>query len=81
MFLINTGEECELRCRNGECVRGKLCDNVIDCLDGFDEENCGSCQFKFRCSSGECVEEHLRCDGRVDCRDGSDESSCGTITN
>lgn len=39
-----TPETCpagQIRCKNGDCVVGKLCDGLPECYDGSDEDGCG----------------------------------------
>lgn len=69
----------EVRCADGNCMPGKRCDHVYDCLDFSDELNCtGSCDVsEFQCDNEICIDERLRCDGLPDCKDGSDEWDCG----
>ncbi|KAJ8967225.1 hypothetical protein NQ314_003003, partial [Rhamnusium bicolor] len=71
----------EVTCQDGNCVPGKRCDHIFDCLDNSDELGCeGFCDVsQFKCNDGACVDERLRCDGLTDCRDGSDEQNCGML--
>ncbi|XP_072447619.1 uncharacterized protein [Chiloscyllium punctatum] len=72
----------EIHCGHGshECIPlSWKCDGEKDCLDGGDEENCGTltCSaLEFTCSSGRCVSRSFICNGEDDCGDGSDERSC-----
>lgn len=43
-FTGGTPETCpagQIRCKNGDCVVGKLCDGLPECYDGSDEDGCG----------------------------------------
>uniref|UniRef100_A0A8D3EE01 SCO-spondin n=1 Tax=Scophthalmus maximus TaxID=52904 RepID=A0A8D3EE01_SCOMX len=83
--------EGQFACRTFGCVEAaQVCDGRRDCLDGSDEERCGTpvvtsvrplvpspCSPKqFPCESGECVHLDRRCDLQRDCTDGSDERDC-----
>lgn len=65
------------------------CDGVLDCANGFDENNttCNrmpqihsfSCPYinQFKCRrTDQCIREAFKCDGQMDCYDGSDEENC-----
>lgn len=54
------------------------CDNIRDCFNGEDEEDCKFCEYdQFRCvADGSCISEKWYCDGFSDCIDGSDETNC-----
>lgn len=54
----------------------KKCDNIYDCSDGADEENCFACP-EFQCNNKKCIDNTLLCDGSNDCGDNSDEWHCG----
>ncbi|XP_014250447.1 vitellogenin receptor [Cimex lectularius] len=68
----------ELPCADKvNCIPAKhFCDEVMDCLDFSDENNCSGKCSEFQCKSGECIEFDLKCDGTVDCMDESDEDYC-----
>nr|XP_053632665.1 very low-density lipoprotein receptor-like isoform X3 [Cherax quadricarinatus] len=94
-----TGENCseeQFRCESsGECIpRLWVCDDVSDCSDSSDEENCviipaeSSPSSKRTCSdveftcqpSGKCILKYWKCDGDPDCPDSSDEENCTLTT-
>lgn len=69
----------QFQCNNGNCVPLTwVCDGVLDCVDGEDEED-QNCSFKtcasneFQCNNGNCVPLPWVCDGEIDCVDGEDE--------
>jgi hypothetical protein len=51
----------------------KRCDNVLDCEDTSDEEDC-KCKDYLKLYHPSAI-----CDGHVDCSDSSDEEECGKI--
>uniref|UniRef100_K1QMY2 Prolow-density lipoprotein receptor-related protein 1 n=1 Tax=Magallana gigas TaxID=29159 RepID=K1QMY2_MAGGI len=82
--------ECDgLVCDVRRCIPSEvICDEVLDCQDGADEEksrcdqttitDCG--EGLFECDSGHCILELLVCNGQSDCADASDEGhQCGKI--
>lgn len=74
----------EATCRNGECIqKSVLCNGVMDCSDGSDEQNCGGgssdgrCEpNEMQCRNGKCVQKIWYCDGEDDCGDNTDELNC-----
>ncbi|KAI9555097.1 hypothetical protein GHT06_017612 [Daphnia sinensis] len=73
----------EFQCDDGSCVgRHFRCDNVPDCSDASDEDNCSltpPCSWPnpFRCGDGSCIDAGTqRCNGVADCADSSDETDC-----
>ncbi|XP_072046391.1 uncharacterized protein [Amphiura filiformis] len=71
----------EFQCkRSAECVSVSfLCDYVIHCIDGSDEEGCYYPECKpdeYVCSNGQCIDGAKRCDLITDCITGSDEQRC-----
>ncbi|XP_045107578.1 uncharacterized protein LOC123502520 [Portunus trituberculatus] len=58
-------------CRNGVCLpMERVCDGVIDCEQGEDEEDCSCCRIVALRTP-----ERI-CDRTVDCDDGRDEKNC-----
>ncbi|XP_077990430.1 transmembrane protease serine 9-like isoform X2 [Glandiceps talaboti] len=71
----------DFACANGrECIfKRKKCDNVEDCSDGSDEQECDQLceEDEFLCkSSFYCIPGSQRCDMIDDCGDRSDEVNC-----
>ncbi|XP_078617503.1 uncharacterized protein LOC144885456 [Branchiostoma floridae x Branchiostoma japonicum] len=72
----------QFQCNNDKrCIsRQSVCDNLVDCSDRSDEENCA-----FRCAADEffcddlCYPAFFTCDGWDDCTDGSDEDPANCI--
>lgn len=82
-------EDCEFRCKNGECLTlSRKCNHKIDCADGSDEAEdvCGKAQKKpcavseFTCLDGSCISMADRCDKNYDCPDKSDEHHCDNFS-
>ncbi|CAH1224623.1 LRP1B [Branchiostoma lanceolatum] len=67
----------QFQCNNDKrCIsRQSVCDNLVDCSDRSDEEDCA-----LRCAADEffcddlCYPAFFTCDGWADCADGSDEN-------
>ncbi|XP_059608189.1 uncharacterized protein LOC132256028 [Phlebotomus argentipes] len=69
----------EFKCLDSTCIPLQWkCDNIKDCAEGDDEENCKFCETnEFRCVSNEkCIPDKWRCDRYKDCPDSSDELDC-----
>lgn len=76
----------EFQCKNGFCIyASERCDNINDCGDNSDEENCMSnTPTPPRCNSNEflcrrdkvCIPARKKCDQHQDCDDNSDEENC-----
>ncbi|KAI8503784.1 hypothetical protein Bbelb_187550 [Branchiostoma belcheri] len=60
-------------CSDGDCdVHEVVCDGIVDCDDGSDEQNCD----EDICSNGATINKARVCDGTDDCGDNSDERHC-----
>lgn len=59
-------------------ITNHRCDNIRDCSNGEDENDCKFCNYdQFRCvADGSCISEKWYCDDFEDCIDGSDEANC-----
>uniref|UniRef100_A0A8B9N7P4 Prolow-density lipoprotein receptor-related protein 1 n=1 Tax=Accipiter nisus TaxID=211598 RepID=A0A8B9N7P4_9AVES len=72
----------QFQCKNGHCIPMRWrCDADADCMDGTDEENCGTggnirtCPLdEFQCNNTLCKPLAWKCDGEDDCGDNSDEN-------
>ena len=77
----STAEPCpgSVLC-DGVCLaRQQVCDSLLDCPGGEDEEDCEAqtcLPSEFSCQSGRCLPPGLQCDGRPDCPAGEDEAGC-----
>ncbi|XP_019614615.1 PREDICTED: uncharacterized protein LOC109462502 [Branchiostoma belcheri] len=60
-------------CSDGNCdVYTMVCDGIVDCGDGSDENNCD----KKVCRNGNIINKTQVCDEKDDCGDYSDEENC-----
>lgn len=69
----------EFKCLDSTCIPQQWrCDNIKDCANGDDEDNCKFCeQDEFKCTENDkCIPDDWRCDQYKDCPGGSDELDC-----
>ncbi|XP_074662931.1 uncharacterized protein LOC141915336 [Tubulanus polymorphus] len=67
----------QMTCTDGTSC-GYLCNGVIECADGTDEENCTTpiptcSDDEFTCKSGKCLSKNITCDNYCDCFECEDE--------
>ncbi|CAG9792905.1 unnamed protein product [Diatraea saccharalis] len=85
MYHCNDGAFEHYLCKDqNKCIPFEwMCNNVTECDDGSDEEDCtimpepdknATCK-GFACDGGRCISNLWICDGRYDCDDRSDEHS------
>lgn len=72
--------ECLSKCYTYSCdfitlPQDAVCDGLVDCPGGNDEEGCGD-NWLLSCDNETILGAVRWCDGRVDCSDQSDELSC-----
>lgn len=71
MYFLDC-EQYSFKCGDGKCLpESTKCNQLIDCTDGSDEENC-NCADYLRSQ----LLINKICDGVVDCWDFSDENHC-----
>ncbi len=62
---------------NDDLLELDVCDGLVDCDDGADEEGCSDGQGPgLECDGKGASDPDLACDGWDDCEDGSDEKDC-----
>ncbi|KAK8728355.1 hypothetical protein OTU49_009247, partial [Cherax quadricarinatus] len=72
------------QCANGICIpMDRVCDGVLNCVTGTDEDNCnfeskmGDCAVGYyQCDDGICIPDDYVCDGVLNCVTGIDEANC-----
>uniref|UniRef100_A0A8D2LBK3 Prolow-density lipoprotein receptor-related protein 1 n=1 Tax=Varanus komodoensis TaxID=61221 RepID=A0A8D2LBK3_VARKO len=73
-------DQDQFQCKSGHCIPLRWrCDADADCMDGSDEEDCGTrvrtCPLdEFQCNNTLCKPLAWKCDGEDDCGDNSDEN-------
>ncbi|XP_069980954.1 G-protein coupled receptor GRL101-like [Penaeus vannamei] len=71
--------ETEYECKDICIDKLSRCDNVKDCENGEDEEDCDTWPcgtYHFKCNNSKCIHSVAVCDFVDNCGDGSDESVC-----
>jgi len=83
-FSADRADGRTFRCGTSyQCIYANYdCNGNADCINAFDEENCGNCTERtdgrtFKCgNSTRCIEPYNVCNGQQDCDDNSDEENC-----
>ncbi|KAL7036799.1 hypothetical protein ACKWTF_008936 [Chironomus riparius] len=78
IFEINAvcNNVTEFTCSDGSCIlHANKCNQVYDCRNGEDENDCETCD-GFQCDNGVCIVSEKRCDQVADCLNGEDEEFC-----
>ena len=74
MFQISACKKDEYACYSGKCIpRIYVCNEINDCGDLSDEQNCGCALDQFTCADGDCIPIQYKCNSYADCQDKSDE--------
>ncbi|XP_063586246.1 G-protein coupled receptor GRL101-like [Penaeus indicus] len=71
--------ETEYECQDICIDKLSRCDNVKDCENGEDEEDCDTWPcgtYHFKCNNSKCIHSVAVCDFVDNCGDGSDETVC-----